>query len=233
MESVFYLWIGYSCLGGAHNFCFCFIYDWVCSCAPSTFSHCVWSRFEHSICISVKKKGRLIRRKIHSISIKMHSIRGHPISPIPLSFRRAFAKSWDPFLMQFRWCRKVTCHRLRPQIFLRLHWGRLLTVKNNTGTVRMTATMTASRTVRMRMSSLFGYLWRRFDCTFSKTREKRVLVRNKARHWMTVVLNNKEFVNWRARKVMIWVLNCQLKQFVELKRKIPCGRRAPPVHCNF
>lgn len=32
------------------------------------------------------------------------------------------------------------------------------TVKNSTGTVRMTATMTASRTVRMRMSPVLWYL---------------------------------------------------------------------------
>lgn len=36
--------------------------------------------------------------------------------------------------------------------------GPLLTVKNSTGTVRMTATMTASRTVRMRMSPVLWYL---------------------------------------------------------------------------
>lgn len=36
--------------------------------------------------------------------------------------------------------------------------GPSLTVKNSTGTVRMTATMTANRTVRMRMSPLLWYL---------------------------------------------------------------------------
>lgn len=82
--------------GGAYNFCFCFIYGGVFS--SPTFSHCVWSRFEHSICISVKKKGRLIRIKIHSIRIKIHSISGHPISPIPLSEKPS------PSLGILPWC---------------------------------------------------------------------------------------------------------------------------------
>lgn len=43
-------------------------------------------------------------------------------------------------------------------VFPLLSEGSLLTVKNSTGTVRMTATMTASRTVRMRMSPVLWYL---------------------------------------------------------------------------
>lgn len=133
---------------------------------------------------SVKKKDGLIRIKSHSIRIKIHSIRGHPISLIPPFFWRVLIESWDLSLVQFPWCRKATCNRLSLEqapegrrkgetlAFLRLHWGLLLTVKNNTGTVRMTATMTASRTVRMRMSFLLWYLWRRFDSTRSKTKEK-------------------------------------------------------------
>ena len=49
-------------------------------------------------------------------------------------------------------------------------------MKNNTGTVRMTAMMTASRTVRIRMSSLLWYLWRRSDCTLSKMRHNGKIV---------------------------------------------------------
>lgn len=183
MEKPFYLWTDYFLVGGITSV-FVLSRAKVFPSGPSPFSHCVWSKLKHPTCISLQKR-----------ATGQSELRFTPSESAPSRWSHFPPQGSQPSLGSLPESVSVTqksnLHRassgralmtegkVRPQRFSGCTEA-VLTVKNNTGTVRMTATMTASRTVRMRTSSLLWYLWRRSDCTFSKMRGKEVWTRNKA-----------------------------------------------------